>query len=163
MGYSDGIYTPPTGAEDAAPGQVIRSATWNTIFIDMAAALTDIGQGVALEWIIRDAQSSAIVPGLKGYLEVQMALTINSWKLMADQSGSAVVDIWKVPFASFPPNSGNTITGSAPPTLTAAQSATSSTLTGWTTTINKGDILAFNVNSNATCQQITISLDCGRN
>lgn len=39
-----GIYTPPTGAENAAPGQVIRSATWNTIFTDIATALTQLGQ-----------------------------------------------------------------------------------------------------------------------
>ena len=38
-----GIYTPPTGAEDATPGTVIRSATWNTVFTDIAAALTQLG------------------------------------------------------------------------------------------------------------------------
>jgi hypothetical protein len=41
---STGIYTPPTGAENAAPGQVIRSAIWNTIFTDIATALTAVGQ-----------------------------------------------------------------------------------------------------------------------
>lgn len=35
-----GIYTPPTGAESAVPSQVIRSATWNTIFVDLAEALS---------------------------------------------------------------------------------------------------------------------------
>ena len=43
-----GIYTPPTGAENAAPGQVIRSATWNSIFTDEAVALTQLGQ---LTWV----------------------------------------------------------------------------------------------------------------
>lgn len=39
-----GVYTPPTGAENAAPGQVIRSATWNSIFTDLATALTQVGE-----------------------------------------------------------------------------------------------------------------------
>lgn len=38
-----GIYTPPEGAEDAFPGKIIASATWNAIFTDIAAALTSLG------------------------------------------------------------------------------------------------------------------------
>lgn len=41
-----GTYVPTTGAETAAPGDVIRSATWNTINVDYAAALTQLAQGV---------------------------------------------------------------------------------------------------------------------
>lgn len=40
---ADGTYIPPTGAENAAPGQIIRSVTWNTIFTDIATALTTLG------------------------------------------------------------------------------------------------------------------------
>ncbi len=39
-----GIYTPPTGSENAAPGDVIRSATWNTINVEAATALTQLAQ-----------------------------------------------------------------------------------------------------------------------
>ncbi len=162
MGYTNGVYTPPTGAENAAAGQVIRSATWNTVHIDISAALTTIGQGVSLEFAM-SGSGSPISTGLKGYLECPMDLTINSWKILADRVGSIVIDIWKVPFASFPPSVANTITGSALPTITTAQSNSSSTLTGWTTTISRSNILAFNVNSCSTIQQVTISLDCGRN
>lgn len=163
MPYSDGIYTPPDGAENATAGQIIRSATWNTIFIDLSAALTTVGQGVSLEFVIRDGPSTVITTGVKGFIEVPMNLTINSWKILADRVGSIVIDVWKVPFASFPPTIANTITGSALPTLTSAQSSSSSVLTGWTTSLSKADIMAFNVNSASTCQQVTITLDCGRN
>lgn len=45
MGFSStGVYTGPTGSINAAPGGVIRSATWNTINIDYASALTLVGQ-----------------------------------------------------------------------------------------------------------------------
>jgi hypothetical protein len=91
-----------------------------------------------------------------------MALTILGWKILADQSGSAVIDVWKVPFAGFPPSSANSITGALPPTMTLAQAAQGSTLTGWTTAIDIGDILAFNVISCSGCQQVTLILDCGR-
>jgi hypothetical protein len=45
---STGIYTPASGAESAAPGQVIRSLTWNSIFTDLSTALTQVG---AATWI----------------------------------------------------------------------------------------------------------------
>ncbi len=41
---SSGTYTPPAGAESASPGAVIRSATWTSIFTDISAALTTLGQ-----------------------------------------------------------------------------------------------------------------------
>jgi hypothetical protein len=48
MPYSaDGVYTPPTGAENASPSQIIRSATWNTIFTDLSSALSTVGNGAA--------------------------------------------------------------------------------------------------------------------
>lgn len=43
MPFLNGVYTPPDGAEDAVPGEVIRSATWNTIFTDLSNALTQVG------------------------------------------------------------------------------------------------------------------------
>jgi hypothetical protein len=41
---SSGVYTPATGATTAAPGDVIRSATWNAIFQDITDALTLLGE-----------------------------------------------------------------------------------------------------------------------
>ena len=40
----NGIYTAPDGATNAVPGQVIRSATWDTIFSDISTALTQVGE-----------------------------------------------------------------------------------------------------------------------
>jgi hypothetical protein len=78
--------------------------------------------------------------------------------MLADVAGSIVVDIWKVAYASFPPTNGNSITASAPPTISAVQNSQDATLTGWTTAIAAGDILAFNVDSCATITRVTISL-----
>lgn len=162
MGYANGVFTPPAGAENALPKDVIQSVVWNSIFTSISTALTTIGTSVCIECVISDSPE-ALFPGIKGYLECPLAVTIDSWKLMGDKSGSVVVDIWKVPFGSFPPTSSNSITGSAQPTISSSVSGASSALTGWTTSISKGDILAININSCNAVQQITLSLSCGRN
>jgi len=78
--------------------------------------------------------------------------------MMADQTGSIVVDIWKDNYANFPPTDADSITASAPPTISTAQKSEDSTLTGWTTSISADDILAFNVDSCSTIERVTISL-----
>ena len=78
--------------------------------------------------------------------------------MLADVSGSIVVDIWKDTYVNFPPADVDSITASAPPTISAAQKSQDSTLTGWTTAVAAGDILAFNVDSAATVTRVTISI-----
>ena len=43
---ANGTYTPASGATTAFPGQVIASATWNSIHTDFSDALTDIGEAI---------------------------------------------------------------------------------------------------------------------
>lgn len=108
--------------------------------------------------MIIDGGGSAISTGEKGHLEIPFACTINQVTLLADQSGSIVIDVWKDSYANFPPTDADSITASAPPTLSSAQKSQDSTLTDWTTSISAGDILAFNVDSCATCERVTLSL-----
>ena len=107
---------------------------------------------------IIDGGGSAITTGEKGHLEIPFACTILRVTTLADQSGSIVVDIWKDTYANFPPTDADSITASAPPTISSAQKAQDSTLTGWTKSITAGDILAFNVDSCTTITRVTISL-----
>lgn len=115
----------------------------------------------ALEFVI-DGGGVALTTGIKGYLEVPFACTINAATSLADQSGSCVVDIFKCTYSAFAPPthpaSGDKITASAPPTISSATKAQDTTLTGWTTSISAGDILGFNVNSATTITRVTISL-----
>ena len=112
---------------------------------------------LSLTFII-DGGGSAITTGQKGHLEIPFACTITRVTALADQSGSIVVDIWKDTYAAFPPTDADSITSATPPTITAAQKSQNSTLTGWTTAIAAGDILAFNVDSCTTITRVTISL-----
>lgn len=107
---------------------------------------------------IIDGGGSAITTGQKGHLEIPFACTITRVTMLADQSGSIVVDIWKDTYANFPPDNGDSITAAAPPTITTAQKSQDATLTGWTKAITAGDILAFNVDSCTTITRVTISL-----
>jgi len=116
---------------------------------------------VAIEFII-DGGGSAITPGIKGDLEIPFACTINRATLLADQSGSLVVDIWKDSYANYPPTDLDSITASAPPTLSAAIKSQDSTLTGWITSVAAGDTLRFNVDSATTVTRATISLQVTR-
>jgi hypothetical protein len=114
--------------------------------------------GTASLTFVIDGGGEAITTGEKGHLEIPFACTIKQVTMQADQSGSIVVDIWKDTYANFPPTDADSITASAPPTISSAQKSQDATLAGWTKSISSGDILAFNVDSCATIQRVTISL-----
>jgi len=137
--------------EDIALGVGLAITTGPTLGLNPNA------QTASITFII-DGGGATIATGLKGFLEVPFACTIQQWTLLADQSGSIVVDIWKDTYANFPPTVADVITASAKPTITTAQKGQSATLTGWTTSIAAGDILAFNVNSVTTIQKVTLAL-----
>jgi hypothetical protein len=98
----------------------------------------------------------------KLYFPVPFACTITGWELVADASGSVVIDIWKDTYANYPPLVADTITGSAKPTITTATKAQSTTLTGWTTSLAAGDYLEVNVDSVTTITNVTLTLTVTR-
>jgi hypothetical protein len=162
--YPSTIYSPRTKANRS--GVVYDAAKETVIFVEDTTKLED--EVVALETdlearkysitIIIDGGGSAITTGEKGHLEIPFACEIERVTLLADVSGSIVVNIWKDTYANFPPAVGDKITADAPPTITTAVKSQDATLTGWTKTIAAGDILAFNVDSAATVTRVTLAL-----
>lgn len=92
------------------------------------------------------------------YLSVPITCTITKARLLADASGSIVIDIWKDSYANFPPTVADTITASAKPTLSSAQKSENTTLTGWTTALTEGDILEANVDSVSGISKVYLDL-----
>jgi hypothetical protein len=122
------------------------------------AKTSDIPSKVIDLTFIIDGGGSAITTGQKGHIEIPFACTITGWTLLADQSGSIVIDVWKDTYANFPPTVADTITGTEKPTLSSVQKNQDLTLTTWTTAVSAGDILAFNVDSVATVTRATLGI-----
>ena len=106
-----------------------------------------------------DGAGSAISTGQKGYRSIMVAGTIVQARLLADQNGDVVFDVWKDIFANYPPVVADTITAAAKPTLSTADSFEDTTLTGWTTAVAAGDVLGFNVDSAATIERVVLELE----
>jgi hypothetical protein len=100
---------------------------------------------------------STVTTGAKGRKTFGQSGTIVGWKLVSDTSTTSVIDVWKAN-NSIPTNS-NSITGTAKPSLTAAQLNSSSTLTGWTTSVTAGDVFILEVESNNNASYIYLELD----
>lgn len=90
-----------------------------------------------IEFII-DSRGGVITAGSSGTKAVSSGGTITSWEITSSSSGSAVVDIQKTTYGNFP-NSFASIAASAKPTLSASVKNQDLTLTGWTTSLTKGD------------------------
>jgi len=161
-----------TDASDTAKGKVELATTAETnTGTDATRAVTPDGLAdskfgttslvSSINFVI-DGGEAEITTGIKGDIEIPFSCTINQVTLLADQSGSIVVDIWKDTYANFPPTDADTITASAVPTISTAVKSQDGTLTGWTTSITAGDILRFNVDSVTTCERVTLSLKITR-
>ena len=122
-----------------------------------ATALPTATRTRAITCVI-DGGGSAITTGIKADVSVPYACTITGVRMLADQSGSIVVDIWKDTYANYPPTDADSITAAAVPTITTATKSEDTTLTGWTTSITAGDTLRFNVDSITTVTRLALTL-----
>jgi len=139
-------------------GAVGGTASGSTVH----AALAAIQPGTTTINLILDGGGAVISTGIKGDLELPFNGVITQATLLADQSGSIVVNLWKQTYASYPPTVTQKITASAPPTITTALKSQDATLTGWTTAFSAGDILRVNVDSATTITRVTLSLTVHR-
>ena len=130
------------------------------------ASLTGTGQALAtyittLTGVINliiDGGGSAITTGVKLDVYLPIGLTITESTLLADQSGSIVLDLWVDTYSAYPPTIADTITASAKPTLSSATKAQDATLTGWTAAIAAGKSLRVNVDSASTVTRVVLAL-----
>lgn len=93
---------------------------------------------------VLDNGSFDITAGSKGYLNVDVTGTIESWMLVSEDTGSIAIDIQKTRYDVFP-NGFASIVGSEFPQLSNQRKNKDDNLSTWTTTITAGDILDFRV------------------
>jgi hypothetical protein len=156
IGHSDGASRPAAG---------ISGRLWYVTDADPAGLYRDNGTdwimvatGINTIHLTIDGQGSVIPTGIAGDLWMDRDCTIISWQLLADQSGSIVVDIWKDTYANYPPTNADSITGATPPTIATAVKAQDTSLDDWTVDIARGDTLRFNVDSATTIERVVVAL-----
>lgn len=142
--YLDGV---DQGVNAAVPLAGGASIEWT---LDNAGNyLVKSGGGASVQspgCVFGDGSSSdSVVVGSVAYVRVPYEGTIEQWDIVADVACTCVIDVWKV--AGAVPTIANTITASAKPQLVAATVGESSTLTGWTTSVAIGDVIAFKLSS----------------
>jgi hypothetical protein len=146
---STGAWALAGAANYGTQGQLLSSngnaaPTWSDQFLSITYVFSNIGAGD------------------QGDLAIPFACTITEWTLLADVSGSVVIDIWEDTYANYPPTVADSITASAKPTISSSTKGQSSTLTGWSPDIPAGNTLRFNVDSASGVNRVTLSLKVKR-
>ena len=157
-------------ATATTPGLVPTPPNDATKYLDGTMNFSKPTSGlVAVAGITIDGGGATPSTGLKGFIQIPFGCTITGWSIIADQAGSASVDLWFLagsapPAAPSIPTSGNKISASAPVALSSAQSAAggASAISTWTTALSQWGTLAFNLSSVTTCQRITIEIQLSR-
>ncbi|MBA7623231.1 hypothetical protein ES703_30624 [subsurface metagenome] len=112
----------------------------------------------ALEFII-DGGGAEITTGEKGHLGIPFDCTITRVRLLGDQSGDIKVDIWSDTYGNYPPTNADSICGGNEPEISSGTKYQDATLTGWTTSLSEGKVLAFNVDSISTIQRCSVVIE----
>lgn len=150
---------------------VLAPDTSATLVYDYAAArwravtVPSTGGGAStLVEVVRiwfNGQGALVAVGtVTGFFRVPYNGAITKATILGDVSGSAVVDIKKGTYSAFP--TLTSICASAKPTLSSAQKAENTSLTGWTTAVAAGDVLSAVVESCAGITRLDVLLEITR-
>jgi hypothetical protein len=120
---------------------------WKTGSIPSLSGTFSIGATV-------DGSGGVITAGIKGYVQIPYACTINSWRITTNTTANGTIsfDIYRATSGIIP--TASIIGGGTKPSLTSfgsTQTTASASLGTWTSTaLAANDMLAFNVESGVT-------------
>lgn len=137
------------GVPDGDYGDVVVSGAGTVWTVEAALKRRVVGATF-------DGGGSPPTVGSIGYAVVPFSGTIDQWTILADASGSCVVDVWKA--AGTIPTNADTIAGTEKPTLAAAQIASDVSLSTWTTAVAAGNVFGFELESVSGCTRITVEV-----
>jgi hypothetical protein len=127
---------------------------------EMSLDLMPSGSQVAVYGFSADGGASVLTTGVKVELPVFFNSTIVGVEMLADVSGSCVVDIQKGTYGGFPTTA--TIVDGSAPTLSSAIRYLDQTLSGWTTGLSDGDVLRFKIDSISSIKRLSVALKVQR-
>jgi len=158
QGYTRGIPTDSDGTlTNNSDFLVPTQKAVKTYVATVAAGISASTSGAI--GIVIDGGGNTITTGIKGYIIVPYACVLNNYSLIGDQTGSIVIDVWKIAAGTTLPAVGNSITGGNYPTLTSTTAVNNQALTSWTTVaVTAYDMFAFNVVSVATLTKASLSI-----
>ena len=114
--------------------------------------------------VVFDGGGSALSGTISRCTQVNYAGTIEKATILADQSGTATIDVRTVAYASYTgPASASTITASDTPALSSAVKFQDSTLTGWTTTLAANTAVCFVLSSPSTVTWLAAYIEVAAN
>lgn len=99
---------------------------------------------------------SVVSPDTVYYVYVPVDITINGWTAISDVQGSIECEIWRSIYPTLPIDTDK-ISASSPIIISGSTSGKDSELTGWTTDILKGDVIAVKVNSSDAVTRVNIT------
>ena len=126
----------------------------------------ELGSGISLlttQAVMYPIGNDVTVVAAGRYVDFWMphAGTITKWRMVGnDKTGSAVLDYQKATYANYPTFAS--ITASDKPTISGAQKAEGTALTGWTTSFAAGDCFRIVVDSVATFTLISAGFEYTR-
>lgn len=165
-GRIDGLGGLATGSRynvSATAGQLTTSELANHRFVGQADSATslilaaDRVQFRDLVFEFGRPGGGVLTTGVNKYVRIPYSFLFLGWTILAEQSGSVVIDVWSDTYANFPPTVADTIAGSEKPTLTAAQKNEDQGLSTWTLPFVKDNVLGFNVDSVATVNYVSLT------
>lgn len=112
-----------------------------------------------------DGGGAVIATGIIGDVYIPFDLTLTGYTLLgANSPGAIKIDIWKAPYASFPPTNADSICNGHEPTIAAtATAAQDLDISDWSgEAVTAGSVLRFNVDSCTTLVRALLSLNFTR-
>ena len=158
---TDGVSAIPSLVQVDGTTWDIPIATCEITTVGVIQNLTDVREFTRQQVIgvVIDGAGSPITAGVAFDLPPLPANMVPlSWTVLADVSGSIVLDLWKDVIGNFPPTVADTVTGSDKPTLSGQTNAQGG-VGSWGIAWSKGDIIRVNVDSAATVNRVTLAID----
>lgn len=110
--------------------------------------------------VIIDGGGSTVATGMKGDVTLPFAMYIDRWRLLAKETGSILVGLWRNSYANYPPTSADAMhIGETGPNIVAGIKNTATTANWMGATGASQDIVRVDVESSSSITMASLSLD----